>query len=459
MNKNKIYVAPFCSTNFFCSNTGLKSYIKNEVTGEYFLLEDYSADIWKLIINGKDYYDIIKYADSENLSKQNADDFLISLKKELLISDKPFKENKLKEHSYINCDLNSRQKYAQFTKIMYGWFKKNKFLSNLTIETTYNCNEKCIHCYNKYNYENKKNFEIKFEDIKPVIDEAYKMGLFSVLLTGGETTLSKDFLEIAKYIREKRISLEIYTNGIIFYNNKKLLKELVNLYPAKVSLSLFSMKPEVHDKITGIEGSHKKTISVLKELSKYNMRTEIKCFLTKYNYLDFDEIAEFAKEINSTALFDAKFINIKENCNSEIELNDKQLYELFQKYIKYNLDSFKYGLKQAGMREPCKAGRTTLSICPDLKVKMCNLLNLQIGDLKKESIKDIWTERTKNCRELTKWRKVKIEDLKDCYKHDYCSFCNYCVGFSLNENNYLGKSNLLCKIAKINMDIYNKLYN
>ncbi len=458
MMNNRFVVAPWCATNVYKKNGSVRAYIRNEITTEYFLLEDFSALIWKKIIDFAPNDELFDFAKTFDESEDSVNNFLLELKNSMLILDLNSDNYSRDIVASLLIDENANCSNSEFHNSMFSWFAKNQIMANLFIETTCKCNLNCIHCYNCKNIDVKG---ISFEDLKPVIDEAYENGLFSVILSGGETTITPDFLKIAKYIRSKHISLEIYTNGLSLYNNDELFNEILNLYPSKISLSLYSMNPEIHDKITGVCGSQEKTLSVIKKLKQYNMPIEVKCFLTKYNPFEFKKIAKFCKENNITSMFDEKFYNNPENNNSYVEVTDEQLtsiyssyYEIFGENIPETFNEKYVGSKEC---EPCRAGHFGLSISADLSVQMCNFFGKKIGNLKEDSIVDIWNEKTKNCSELIAWRKVVINDLKECYKHDYCKFCFYCVGFSLNENNYLGKSNTLCRVAKARFNAFNEI--
>ena len=94
-------------------------------------------------------------------------------------------------------------------------------------------------------------------------------------MSGGECTLNKDFLKIAKYIKSKFIGVEILSNLQLLYDDNGLFNEIVNLYPQTIYTSLYSMNPNIHDNITGIKGSQFKTISVLKRLREKNINVWI----------------------------------------------------------------------------------------------------------------------------------------------------------------------------------------
>ena len=92
-------------------------------------------------------------------------------------------------------------------------------MCSLFLELTYRCNLKCVHCYNP---KNMSNVEIPFEKLKEIIDDAYNLGCVTIIISGGESTTYSHFIELVKYIRSKKISLEIFTNGQILSENENL---------------------------------------------------------------------------------------------------------------------------------------------------------------------------------------------------------------------------------------------
>src|SRR5574344_1124735 len=172
---------------------------------------------------------------------------------------------------------------------MKSWLLNNNFLYSLLLELTDKCNLKCIHCFN----DKKKSVKnMSFDEIKPVIDEAFKLGVFNIILSGGECTLNNDFLKIARYIKEKRISLEIFTNAQKLYDDD-FYNEVLSLYPYRIGISLYSMRADIHDNITGVLGSWHKTISVIKKLRSQNVNVQIKCFQLMNNSDYYSEVVDF----------------------------------------------------------------------------------------------------------------------------------------------------------------------
>ncbi len=365
------------------------------------------------------------------------------------------KNNEDKE--FNNSDSSSPEEFERERNI---WLVKNNFLPRLFIELTHNCNEKCIHCLN-----DKSDFktELSFELLKPAIDDAFSLGIPRIILSGGECTLNKDFLKIAEYIREKRISLEFFTNGQTLYDNNTLFDKIVNLYPHRVSLSLYSLNEAIHDEITGIKGSHFKTLSVIRKLKENNISVEIKCFAMRKNADTCTEIAKFAQQLGVTASLDCKFFNNPSRNNDDVRIKNKQMFHLYTSkdsllYVRDEITSDLNSTKFKN-RRICGGEYSGLSISVNGDIMVCPSWAIPVGNIKSDSIKDIWNNKSQT--KLKTVQNIKIKDLKDCFKHEYCKHCVYCPGMAMANNRYLKTFDDFCNDAKVRFAAfkYNKLQN
>ena len=429
-------------------NNWLRVYISNEYTHEFFAFDEITAELWDLISTDKFSSKANEFIKKYELEDE-INDFLSELiSLGLIVSNEDHKE--LRINTRAGSTAKDEDVSTQFQSEMRSWLIQNGYLSRLFLELTYKCNLKCLHCFNDKDIPTK---QIKFEDIKHSIDEAYDLGIFNVTISGGECTLDDDFLKIAKYIRSKKISLDIFTNGQTLYDNEKLFNELIKLYPYRISLSLYSMNDEIHDKITGVIGSCKKTKYVIEKLLKNNIPVEIKCFLTKYNADSYVDIREYATKIGASLTLACVFVNNPKRNNSDVQVTDEQLYKI------YSDDKSLLKVKRAKdinysehqNQKICMGGHNGLCIDPSLDIYTCPTLKIPLGNIKTTSIKTIWNDKDKNS-ELTKIRKLRNKDLKDCFKHEYCKHCFYCLGTALSDGQYLNKYESFCRHAKIKME-------
>ncbi len=420
--------------------------ISDELTHIHYFLKGAIADLWDVILRKNDYTFALEYAKQNNMEKE-LKQLLSELKQKKFINismDLPFLGYK-----YLTSFVNRSKKLGIFDKCLNQLIYKNNSLITLILQLNYDCNLKCKHCFNP---KNKMNEQLDFEICKKAIDEADELGVIEISMTGGECTINKDFLKIAKYIRSKHISLSFLTNGQKLYDDKNLLKEIINLHPFRVELSLYSMNPEIHDCITGQKGSHFKTLNVIKKLRKANIKIMVNCPVLTINKNDYKDISAFAKEWDITLITGCIFINNPDNCNDYLKADSKTTEEFYIDKIKeegnIRANSFINDNKAI-----CNfAGRLMLNIAPNLDITPCNDFNYPLGNFKTNSLKSIRENALPGFIE-----KFSKSNLKECFKEDYCEYCFYCPKILLYSTKELGKFETFCEQAKAYEKALNKL--
>ena len=125
---------------------------------------------------------------------------------------------------------------------------------SVQLDLTYRCNERCIHCY----LDHEDHGEMSTGEIKDLLDQLAAAGTFFLNFSGGEIFMRKDLFEILEYARKLQFSIKLKTNAVMIRAAKA--KRLAALGLESVQISLYSHKPEVHDEITQLPGSFKRTM-------------------------------------------------------------------------------------------------------------------------------------------------------------------------------------------------------
>ena len=435
-----------------------RTFISNERMHEYVLLEGLASDLWKVISDTEDYNKVKEWAETKGLIEE-LDSFIEQLQAQDLVFKETIEISNIDTSIQpVGCD--NEEETLKLEEDMMKWCFKNGFLYSLFVELTYACNLKCVHCYNPKNISN---VQIDFNKMKNIIDEAKELGVFKIVFSGGECTLDIDFIEIVEYARSQRMSVEIFTNGQNLYDNPELLKRLINSYPYRVGLSMYSMNEETHEKITSVKGSHNKTLSTIKKLRAKNVNVQIKNFLLNINCKDCIDVSKFAKEITANTSGDTSLTPTIEGDTKNFKyiVGEEDLYELYTNSNSplYAKNAVKRDINKIQNEGLCRAGYNNLCVSPTLEVHPCVSLQLNLGNLNEVSLKDIWQgaiNKNKDSK-LYQWQQVSFKDLEECYKEDYCAFCSYCAGMGMLENGYLKKSDVLCRQAKVKQRAYKDL--
>lgn len=167
------------------------------------------------------------------------------------------------------------------------------------IKTGFTCNNSCIHCVIAPIRDNlqdeKKALDSTTEEVKQFIDEAIDRGSDTVVLTGGEVTIRKDFSELVEYAAGKGLKIAIQTNGRLFArpSQRILFKGLPKVL---VVIAIHGPDADIHDRITRKKNSFSQTITAIQALVPLeNVNVCAKIVISKHNA---DCISETVQMLN-----------------------------------------------------------------------------------------------------------------------------------------------------------------
>jgi MoaA/NifB/PqqE/SkfB family radical SAM enzyme len=107
---------------------------------------------------------------------------------------------------------------------------------NASIELLSKCNQNCRHCY--WEELTKKGLELRY--LLSLAKELKEIGVIFILLTGGETFLRPDILEILSCLNELGFAIEIKTNGSLL--NQKIIDFLPKIKIYDLQVSIYEIK-------------------------------------------------------------------------------------------------------------------------------------------------------------------------------------------------------------------------
>lgn len=312
-------------------------------------------------------------------------------------------------------------------------FFKDRMLSegrlySVLFELTFRCNEKCRHCYCVTDDKE----ELTTEEVKRVLDELYDMNVLEITFTGGDLFVRKDTFEILEYAYSKRFLISIFTNGIALSDTDIL--RLKSYHLKAIHFSIYSHIPEKHDYFTQVPGSFEKTTDVMKKCILIGIPVNVKTTAMAYNYDDVEGMLSFARELGATIQVGMS-VNAKNDGDlspTKLRIESVEKYARMIKLVSENIElhcSEDY-LEFHGEREKiCGAGSRALSINPYGDVFPCNALLLKCGNIREQTLKEIWEKSLT----LNKIRTFEFEQIKGCENCPDMNYCNFCPGAALTE--------------------------
>lgn len=293
-------------------------------------------------------------------------------------------------------------------------------LYSATLELTYKCNEKCRHCY----VVGEKRQELTTGKIKAVLNELYDMNVFNLIFTGGEIFTRKDCFDILEYAYSKRFLMDIFTNGTLLDGMDYI--RLRSCHPRCVHFSVYSHIPQKHDAVTQTPGSFEKTIKAIEACSIIGIPVNIKTPVFDETIDDIEGMVRLAETLSASIelgqnITPKKDGNLKPTAlKISGEEKDNRVHYAIKNLIKTIGNETD---KKQVSDKLCGAGDHSISINPYGQVYPCNLLQLCIGDVIRQPIREIWEKS-----DVLKWwrennRRSRKKGCANCELIERCIFC------------------------------------
>lgn len=234
--------------------------------------------------------------------------------------------------------------------------------------------------------------ELERERKLDLVEQIAKTGFRKVVVSGGEPLLEKDFWGIVSLARSSGLKVKLNSNGWLI--DRAVARRLRDMGVSSVQIALHGTHAELHDRITGVEGSFRRAARALRLCSGVGINTVASCVLTRFNHGSIVEIADFAERagahfylkrlhpigrgkenFTSLAATPAQFRSALESLENYY---GDELVEAFRRYLKTkNGWCIAYAC-------PC--------IQPDGSVTSCAEMSQPLGDLTRSNLTQTWRQ-------------------------------------------------------------------
>jgi len=310
------------------------------------------------------------------------------------------------------------------------------------LDLTYRCNEQCVHCY----LDHDDHGEMTTGEIKHLLKEMADAGAFVLTLSGGEIFLRKDFFEILEYARDLTFCIRLKTNAVLIRETQAA--RLRDLGVESIQVSIYSHRAEVHDAITKVPGSFRRSINAIRFLRSQGLKVVMANVLMTQNMRDYQGTHALADELGAKFTLDPTVTPMMDGDRNILNLNVSE-YELHDAFRDETLieDVPEFCAPPSAPDKdsmdslPCSAGHTSCYISPYGEFYPCVQFPLSCGNVRERSFIDIW----RHSEQLKEVRSIRLRDLSSCSQCAHGGSCSRCPGLAFLEGNMRGPSTQDCE--------------
>ncbi len=292
-------------------------------------------------------------------------------------------------------------------------------------EITRSCNLFCAHCRGSAG-EGPYSGELSTNECFRLIDQILEVGKPIIILTGGEPLTRQDVRQIAKYAVNKGLRVVMGSNGTLI--TAELAAELKDIPISRLGVSLDFPVAELQDDFRGQAGAFEAALDGIANARQAGIEIQINSTITRLNVTYLDELLALALKLGAVAFHPFMLVptgrgkglesvelppeQYEETLNwiydKQLELGDRLFFKPtdaphYLRIVKQRQKQ-NQGIKKPGpasghnpantISRGCLAGTGFCFISHQGKVKGCGYLDMEAGDLRKESFSHIWADST-----------------------------------------------------------------
>jgi len=284
-------------------------------------------------------------------------------------------------------------------------------------EVTRNCNLNCVHCRaaaSRGPYEG----ELDTAKCLRILDQIVEVGKPIVILTGGEPLLRQDVFEIARHGTGKGLRMVMATNGTLI--TKEITENMKASGIQRVSISLDGVDAEQHDRFRQVEGAFGEALKGIELLKQEGIEFQINTTITRHNVGQAEEMLRLAVCLGAAAHHIFLLVptgRAKDMTDQEIDAREYErllhwFYDMrsevpihlkatcaphYYRVLRQEahkrgekVDFATYGLD--AVTRGCLGGTAFCFISHVGVVQPCGYLELDCGDLKNATFREVWEE-------------------------------------------------------------------
>ncbi len=315
----------------------------------------------------------------------------------------------------------------------------------VVLNVSQKCPLKCVYCYSSSTISGS---ELDREDINIVAREIEKINPRLVIVSGGEPLLYSNIEYMLQELSRRDIRIVISSNGMFINEEKIKLLKNYNIDYVGISLDI----PSQDDSKIRVGSCFNKIVETIRMLTKNGIETGVRMTLTWANMFTIENMLKLCEKygVHRLCIYhlvpSGRGVETYRKLKPSPEMETLLLTYLLKLAREYkNIDiltvtepsdhivvsllssnskrEFEDKLEKFSRRSRCNAGKSLISIYPDLSVYPCQFDNeRKLGNLREKSLTELmYIEQDNYCRGCRLWEycrgcrlRIKNNIDKDC---------------------------------------------
>ena len=262
------------------------------------------------------------------------------------------------------------------------------------------CNASCLHCSSN-SQASRLEDELSTDEVCSLFNQFHDVGVVDVSISGGEPLLRRDIFEIISHANHLGLPVSIGTNGGSL--NGELVKKLSGYKISRFQISLDGFAGS-HDRLRCWDGLFKSAVLTINTVIEAGFNTNICCTINKNNFGELEHFVEFVCGLGVKRLNLSRYVPTGRS-SKELDLTHDEWFSVIslcsrlQDRYMGKLEIVSHLAQQILLRDDvkempgfigCQAGIGQGCVTADGIVWPCVLLPLPLGNIRKNSFKEIW---------------------------------------------------------------------
>jgi MoaA/NifB/PqqE/SkfB family radical SAM enzyme len=209
------------------------------------------------------------------------------------------------------------------------------------LDTGTHCNYRCEFCY----YKTQLDEVTEFEKIKERIDYLIACGIKEVDLSGGESSIHKQWFDILDYCRGHGLKISTLSNGYKFANKEFLAKSKEHGLE-EILFSVHGYDKESHNILVGHRKGFENIVQAIHNAHELGILVRVNCTVTHRNYKSLP--TKFVALMQELQPFEVNFLTL--NYWDDAGKQDTINYAEVTPYVHQAIDLLKDQVKKINVR-------------------------------------------------------------------------------------------------------------